>query len=133
MMLRKTLIAGAILTSFTGSAYSGSEIEKLITMLHENRMVNDAQFGRLQAELKQNQANASQEKQDVQQQLAQATKPSDVEVKVKGGVSVKTRDGKFLTKLGGRVQADAASYSGDPAMGDGTVIRRARLYLEGIV
>lgn len=133
MTLRKTLIAGAIFSSFTGAACAGSEIQTLITMLHENGMVNDAQFGRLQAELKQNQVNASQEKQDVQKQLAEATKPSDVEVQVKGGVTVKTRDGKFSTKLGGRVQADAAIYSGQPAMGDGTEIRRARLYLEGIM
>ena len=133
MMLRQTLIAGAIFSSFIGSAYAGSEIETLITMLHENGMVNDAQFGRLQAELKQNQANTSQEKLEVQKQLAEATKPSDVEVQVKGGVTVKTRDGKFSTKLGGRVQADAATYSGQPEIGDGTEIRRARLYLEGIM
>jgi phosphate-selective porin OprO/OprP len=133
MMLRKTLIAGAIFSSFIGSAYAGSEIETLITMLHENGMVNDAQFGRLQAELKQNQANTNQEKQQVQKQLAEATKPTDVEVQVKGGVTVKTRDGKFSTKIGGRVQADAATYSGDPEIGDGTEIRRARIYLNGVM
>jgi len=131
MMLRKTLIAGAIFSSFIGSAYAGSEIETLINMLHENGMVNDAQFGRLQAELKENKSTANQEKQQVQQQLAEATKPSDVEVKVKGGVTVKTRDGKFSTKIGGRVQADAATYSGQPEIGDGTEIRRARIYLSG--
>lgn len=130
-MLRKTLIAGAIFSSSIGSAYAGSEIETLINMLHENGMVNDAQFGRLQAELKQNQSAANQEKQEVQKQLAEATKPSDVEVQVKGGVTVKTRDGKFSTKIGGRVQADAASYSGQPDIGNGTEIRRARLYLSG--
>jgi phosphate-selective porin OprO and OprP len=131
MVLRKTLIAGAIFSSFIGSAYAGSEIETLINMLHENGMVNDAQFGRLQAELKQNKTADTQEKQEVQKQLAEATKPSDVEVQVKGGVTVKTRDGKFSTKIGGRVQADAATYSGDPEIGNGTEIRRARLYLSG--
>jgi phosphate-selective porin OprO/OprP len=133
MMLGKKIIAGVIFSAFTTTAYAGSEIETLITMLHENGMVNDAQFGRLQAELKQNQSTSSQEKQQVQKQLAEATKPSDVEVKVKGGVTVKTRDGKFSTKIGGRVQADAATYSGDPAIGDGTEIRRARMYLNGIM
>ena len=131
MMLRKTLIAGAIFSTCIGSAYGGSEIETLITMLHENGMVDDAQFGRLQDELKQNKVIASKEKQAVQKQLAEATKPSDVEVQVKGGVTVKTRDGEFSTKIGGRVQADAASYSGDPAIGNGTEIRRARIYLSG--
>jgi phosphate-selective porin OprO/OprP len=133
MMLRKTLIAGAIFTSFIGSVYAGSEIETLITMLHENGIVNDAQFGRLQAELKQNQVNTSKEKLEVQKQLAEATKPSDVEIQVKGGVTVKTRDGKFSTKIGGRVQADAVTYSGDPTIGDGTEIRRARMYLDGVM
>lgn len=126
MMLRKTLIAGVIFSSFIGATHAGSEIETLISMLHENGMVNDAQFERLQAELKQNQANASQKK-----QLAEVTKSSDVEVQVKGGVTVKTRDGQFSTKLGGRLQADAALYSGQPKIGDGTEIRRARLYLKG--
>jgi phosphate-selective porin OprO/OprP len=133
MSLQKTLIAAAIFSSCMGPAYAGSEIETLITMLHENGMVNDAQFGRLQAELKKNQMNARQEKQHVQKQLTEATKPSDVDVQVKGGVTVKTRDGQFSTKLGGRVQADVAVYSREPAMGDGTEIRRARLYLEGIM
>ena len=131
MTLRKTLVAAAIFSSFAGSAYAGSEIETLINMLHENGMVNDAQYGRLQAELKQNQVQAAEKQTSIDNQLAEATKASDVEVKVKGGVTVKTRDGKFSTKLGGRVQADAATYGGQPNMGDGTEIRRARLYLEG--
>jgi phosphate-selective porin OprO/OprP len=132
-MLKKTIIAGVIVSAFTTTAYAGSEIETLITMLHENGMVNDAQYGRLQAELKQNQSTASQDKQQVQEQLAEATKPSDVEVQVKGGVTIKTRDGKFSTKIGGRVQADAATYSGDLEIGDGTEIRRARMYLNGVM
>ncbi|NOQ93531.1 MAG: porin [Methylophaga sp.] len=131
MNLTKTLIAGAILTVFVSSANAGSEIETLITMLHENGMVSDEQFARLQAELKQNQVSANAEKKAVQEQLAEATKPSDVDVKIKGGLSIKTRDGDFSTKLGGRVQIDAATYSGQPEIGDGTELRRARLYLQG--
>lgn len=131
MMLRKTLIAAAMFSSFIGSAYAGSEIETLINMLHENGIVDDAQFNRLQTELKQNQSDVSVEKEEVQKQLAEVNKPSDVEVQVKGGLAVKTRDGQFSTKLGGRVQADAATYSGEPEIGDGTEIRRARLYLSG--
>jgi len=127
----KTFIAAAILSTMTTSAYAGSEIETLINMLHENGMVSDAQYGRLAAELEENKAQSVKKETKIQEQLTEATKPSDVEVKVKGGVTVKTRDGKFSTKIGGRVQADAASYSGDPQMGDGTEIRRARLYLQG--
>lgn len=127
----KTLIAAAILSTITTSAYAGSEIETLINMLHENGMVSDAQYGRLVAELEQNKAQSVEKETKIQQQLAEATKPSEVEVKVKGGVTVKTRDGKFSTKLGGRVQADASTYRGDPKIGDGTEIRRARLYIQG--
>lgn len=127
----KTLLAAALFSAMATTAQAGSEIETLITMLHENGMVSDEQYGRLVAELEQNKTQSVEKDTKLQAQLAEATKPSDVEVKVKGGVTVKTRDGQFSTKLGGRVQADAATYSGDPEMGDGTEIRRARLYLEG--
>ncbi|MDF1588871.1 MAG: porin [Gammaproteobacteria bacterium] len=127
----KTLLATALFSAMATTAQAGSEIETLITMLHENGMVSDEQYGRLVAELEQNKAQSVEKDTKIQAQLTEATKPSDVEVKVKGGVTVKTRDGKFSTKLGGRLQADAATYSGDPEMGDGTEIRRARLYLEG--
>lgn len=127
----KSVIAAAILSAMVSTANAGSEIETLINMLHENGMVSDAQYGRLVDELKQNNIQTAEKETKVQQQLAEATSPSDIEVKVKGGVTVKTRDGQFSTKLGGRVQADAATYSGDPEVGDGTEIRRARLYLQG--
>ncbi|MDT8371141.1 MAG: porin [Gammaproteobacteria bacterium] len=127
----KTLLAAALFYAMATTAQAGSEIETLITMLHENGMVSDEQYGRLVAELEQNKAQSVEKDTKIQAQLTEATKPSDVEVKVKGGVTVKTRDGKFSTKLGGRLQADAATYSDDPEMGDGTEIRRARLYLEG--
>lgn len=131
MSIRKILLASAIASSFMNTAYAGSEIETLIDMLHENGMVSDEQYGRLQAELKQNEVVAIQNKQEIQQQITDATNTSNIDIKVKGGITVKTNDGKFSTKLGGRVQADAASYSGGPAMGNGTEIRRARLYLQG--
>tara|TARA_R110002050_G_scaffold81165_2_gene173468 strand:- start:1372 stop:2757 length:1386 start_codon:yes stop_codon:yes gene_type:complete len=127
---KHSLIAITLL-SYISAAHAGSEIETLINMLHKNGMVNDAQYGRLQTELKQNQVSVDHEKQEVQKQLAEVAKSSDVEVEVKGGVTVKTRDGQFSTKIGGRLQADAAFYNGDPSIGNGTEIRRARLYLEG--
>lgn len=128
----KTSLFLAGLSAMTCSpAYAGSEIESLINMLHENGTVSDAQYGRLMAELKQNQAKQASQQQEVDKKLAEATKPSDVEVSVNGGINVKTRDNKFSTKIGGRVQADAAAYGGDPDMGDGTEIRRARLYVQG--
>jgi phosphate-selective porin OprO and OprP len=131
MGFKKTLVAASIFIGISLPVQAGSEIETLINMLHENGMVSDEQYGRLVAELKQNQTVVNEEKEEVQKQLAEATKPDDVEIKVKGGLTVKTRDGKFSTKLGGRVQADGATYSGEPDMGNGTEIRRARLYLQG--
>ncbi|GLQ00131.1 hypothetical protein GCM10007891_19840 [Methylophaga thalassica] len=83
MTIKRSLLAAGVLAALSGPAYAGSEIETLINMLHENGMVNDDQYGRLMAELKQNQAQAKQEKQQVDAKLAEATKPSDVEVIVK--------------------------------------------------
>ncbi len=133
MFVIKRFIVMTVLSLFTSVIYAGSEIETLINMLHKNGIVSDEQFSRLQAELKQNQMQVVQEKQAVKKQLAEATKESDVEIKVKGGVAIKTRDGQFSTKLGGRLQVDGASYGGDPHMGNGTEIRRARLYLQGMM
>jgi len=127
----RALLAAAILSTMTTTANAGSEIETLINMLHENGMVSDAQYRRLTAELAENKTQSVKKEAEFQQQLADATKPSEVEVKVKGGIALKTTDGKFSAKLGGRLQIDAANYSGEPDLGSGTEIRRARLYLKG--
>jgi len=131
MKLKTTLLSAGIVLAMASPAYAGSEIETLINMLHENGMVSEAQYGRLMAELEQNNTQVAEEKADVEKKLAEATKPSDVEVTIDKGINIKTRDEKFTTKIGGRVQADAAAYGGEPDMGDGTEIRRARLYLQG--
>lgn len=131
MKLKTTVFLAGLTAMSAMPAQAGSEIETLINMLHENGMVSDDQYGRLMAELQQNQTQAAQEKAEVNEKLAEATKPSDVEVSIDKGINIKTRDEKFTAKIGGRVQADAASYSGDPEMGDGTEIRRARLYIQG--
>lgn len=108
----------------------GSELETLINMLHENGTVSDEQYGRLMEEIKAGSEKAVTEKKEVQAQLDKAT---DVEFKLdKGGIQAKTRDGEFDVKIGGRVQVDAAWYDEDePEMGNGTEIRRARLYIQG--
>ncbi|WP_438970314.1 OprO/OprP family phosphate-selective porin [Methylophaga sp.] len=131
MRLKTTFVAASVALTMTNAAYAGSEIETLINMLHENGMVSEAQYGRLMAELEQNKTQSAEEKAAVDKKLAEATKPSDVEVTIDKGINIKTRDEKFTTKIGGRVQADAAAYGGEPDMGDGTEIRRARLYLQG--
>lgn len=115
-----------------------SELRLLVDMLHENGMVTDEQYARLLAELNQGQQQAEVEKQqaelekqEIAEKLEEATKPPEVEVTTRGGIRVRTTDGEFETRLRGRVMVDAATYSGDPEMGDGTEIRRARLAWTG--
>lgn len=131
MKTKMTIVAATLFSLNSMASYAGSEIETLINMLHENGMVSDEQYGRLIAELEQNKVQSVEKETKIQAQLLEATKPPDIEVKVKGGIGVKTTDGKFSAKLGGRLQIDAATYSGEPKIGDGTEVRRARLYLAG--
>ncbi|HAO26261.1 MAG TPA: porin, partial [Methylophaga sp.] len=130
MLSKKHLLAAAIGLSLSFSTQA-SELETLINMLHENGMVTDEQYGRLMDELAENKKTNEQQQAELDEKLAEATKPSDVEISTNGGLTLKTRDGQFSTKVGGRVQVDAATYGGSPDMGDGTDIRRARLYLSG--
>lgn len=130
MPFKKHLLTAAIGLSLSFASHA-SELETLINMLHENGMVTDEQYGRLMDELTENKQAKAQEKAEIDEKLAEATKPSDIEVSTQGGLTLKTRDGQFSTKVGGRLQVDAAAYGGSPDMGDGTDIRRARLYLSG--
>ncbi len=131
--LKRIAIAGAVCAFFAGQAQAGSELLTLIDMLHAKGIVDDAQYGRLMAEMKVGTEKAAGEKKEMQAQIDKAT---NVEVKIKGGIAVKTRDEEFTAKVGGRMQADTAWYSEDSStpgssLGDGTEIRRARLYLKG--
>lgn len=133
MMKLNILILISLLLLLTGTAaQASSEIETLIDMLHQNGTISDAQYARLQAELGERKVKNNQQVVSLGKQGVQAKKSSDVEVSVKGAVSVKTPDGAFTTKIGARVMADAAAYKNDNnTMGDGTKIRRARMSLQG--
>ena len=72
-----------------------SELRLLIDMLHENGMVSEEQYGRLLAELEQNQQKSAKEKQEIVEKLELATQPPEVEVTTKGGLRVRTTDGEF--------------------------------------
>jgi phosphate-selective porin OprO/OprP len=123
------LLASQLMIS---SAYAGSEIVTLIDMLHQNGTVSDAQYERLMAELKQNQQVQAENQLVTDAKLAAATKPLEAKVKINGGgLAVSSSDGDFTTQVGGRLQLDAAHYSGRPEMGDGTEVRRAYLTLKG--
>lgn len=99
-------------------------------MLHANGTVDNAQYGRLMAEIKDGASKDAAEKKVVQAKLDEATK---VNFKVdKGGLKIASSDGEFEFKLGGRLQVDAAIYDEDGSeMGNGSEIRRARLYVQG--
>lgn len=153
--MKKKWIAMALSASLISpTVLAGSEIETLINMLHENGMVSDAQMQRLQNELQETQAQYATQQAELaaqktelaakqaqlDKQLAESRavieasqKANNIEIVPQGGLAVRTRDGEFETKIGGRVQADAAGYSGDGDYGDGTEIRRARLNIAGKV
>lgn len=128
--LRKRILLGSICTIMAGQAQAGSEVETLIKMLHANGTVDDAQFGRLMNEIRVGSEIVTAKK---KQRLEQLDKATNVTLKVdKGGINVASSDGEFAIKIGGRVQVDSAWYDDDgTSMGNGTEVRRARLYLQG--
>lgn len=123
-------MTGVLYTLMLNQSFAGSEIETLIKMLHANGTVDDAQFGRLMAEIKINNEKVVKEKNNLQGQIDKA---SGVDVTLdKGGIHIKSSDGEFSTKIGGRMQVDAAWYDEEGSeMGNGTELRRARLYIQG--
>lgn len=114
----------------TAQVNAGSELVTLVKMLHKNGMVSDDQYGRLMDEIKQGAANAAVEEQAKQTKI---DNENPIELKIdEGGIQMKTADGAFATKIGGRVQIDGAWYNSDGTdLANGTEIRRARLYLQG--
>jgi len=130
MNIKRKLLLGTICALLGSQAQAGSEIATLIKMLHANGTVDDAQYGRLMAELKAGSEQAETEKKQIQAKLDKA---SNVEIKVdKGGIKVASSDGEFDMKIGGRVQVDSAWYDEEGTeMGNGTEIRRARIYIQG--
>ncbi|MCK5829921.1 MAG: hypothetical protein KAH20_06420 [Methylococcales bacterium] len=127
--LKKTAIIGLICVSLSPQAQAESELLMLIKMLHKNGTVDDAQYGRLLDEINTKKTIHNQEKVPT----SQNDEKTPVELVVdKGGIQVKTSDNEFLAKIGGRVQLDSAWYDEDGVeMGNGTEIRRARLYIQG--
>jgi phosphate-selective porin OprO/OprP len=129
MKFRKLAIAAAVCTGLSTQAHAGSELTTLLMLLHENGTITTEQYQHVLAEA---QATETKNTSDIKELQAKLDKATDVEVQVKGGIKVKSKDGSFSTKLGGRLQMDAAYVSEDgPKQGDGTDIRRARFSLSG--
>lgn len=129
-IMKKTVLTGIICTIFAAQVQAGSELLTLINMLHENGTIDDAQYGRLMDEINANSKKPVKQKETLQMQN---DKEPAIELKIdKGGIQVKSSDNEFSAKIGGRVQFDSAWYNEDGAeMGNGTEIRRARLYIQG--
>jgi len=136
MKLNKLALTTVVLSSFLTPVHAGSELSTLLMLLHENGTISDAQYQRVVAEMNATEQKDLTEKKQIQAQLDKAT---NVEVNInKGGLAVKTRDGAFTTKIGGRMQLDSAWYGEDSkgsgsTLGDGTEVRRARLYMKGTI
>ncbi|ORU91337.1 MAG: hypothetical protein A6F72_01950 [Cycloclasticus sp. symbiont of Poecilosclerida sp. N] len=125
----KALLLSTTLLLTSTAVLAGSELTTLLMLLHENGTITTEQYERVLAEANATEKESKLEKQELQAALDKATA---VEVTVKGGIKVASKDGSFSTKLGGRLQMDAAYYGEDgKQQGDGTDIRRARLSLSG--
>jgi phosphate-selective porin OprO/OprP len=134
MEIKKLVLVGAMCATITPQVQAESELLLLIEMLHNNGTVDDAQYQRLLDEINADKApNIKKENIAVQNTKKPNEKQPPVEITVdKGGVQVKSSDNEFAAKIGGRVQLDSSWYDEDGAeMGNGTEIRRARLYIQG--
>ncbi len=134
MKIKKLALVGAICATMTPQALAESELLLLIEMLHKNGTVDDAQYQRLLDEINAGKASViKKENRAIQNIKKPNEKQPPVEITVdKGGIQFKSSDNEFSAKIGGRVQLDSAWYEEDGAeMGNGTEIRRARLYIQG--
>jgi len=134
MKIKKLVLVGAICATISPQVLAESELLLLIEMLHNNGTVDDAQYQRLLDEINAGKAlDTKKEKIAIQNDDKPNKKQQAVEITLnKGGVQVKSSDNEFSAKIGGRVQLDSAWYDEDGAeMGNGTEIRRARLYIQG--
>ncbi len=116
-MFQLCVLLGAAIT--TGNSYGAMTNKMLLDVLLENGAINQAQYDKLLL------GSKEEEKKDV----------NEVTVSLdKGALKFKTKDGDFKAQVGGRVQVDGAWYSDDEGiLGDGTEIRRARLFMAGTV
>ncbi len=117
MRLKKTGIAGILGLMLTGSAAMAADRE-LLDILIANGAITRDQYDRL---LKKKEP---------------LTK-NDVEISLKKGLQIKTTDGNFKMKIGGRMHLQAAYHDEGRIAGrdinDGLEIRRGRLYVKGVL
>lgn len=110
-------IAGMM--AITGSSYAAMTNKMLLDVLLENGAINQNQYDKLL------QGSREEEKKSA----------DDVKISLQeGALKLQTDDGEFKVQVGGRIQADSAWFGDEKGMlGNGTEIRRARLFIAGTV
>ncbi len=142
------LAAGiGILTAPAAQADSNEALYELLKALHKNGTIDESTYQAIRRVAEQGD-EASEAKtrevvqEDVKQQVAEQAEKQAAEadaggqprVNTDGKLEVTSAEGDFKARLGGRVQADAAAYDDDQAdLGSGTRIRRARLFMSGVL
>ncbi|HET8700159.1 MAG TPA: porin [Nitrococcus sp.] len=120
--MKKAVIASVIACTMTLPAMADEALPDLLKTLRDNGTIDQQTYERLEHKA-----------------AAPVPAPSStaMRAKTKGGLlEFESADGAFSAALGGRLEIDAAAYhthgSGNE-MGNGTQIRRARLYAEGTI
>lgn len=110
MAVKVALLGGAVAMATNATAYD----KDLLDVLLSNGQINQQQYDKLMEKV-----------------------GGDAKVSLKNGhLKVKSSDGEFSVQIGGRIMADYASIDDDrnpEEDGDGSEIRRARLFVKGKV
>jgi phosphate-selective porin OprO/OprP len=139
--MRKGLAWGVALLVVGGVAASGgaqTSAEKRLRVLEEQLRETQEEMQELRRELREQKTmgekRAQDAKDEVKKEIETASK-SLPEIDTKGKLEIRSRDGNFVWKLGGRVQVDAAFYDNDDGtdLDSGSEFRRARLEMGGTV
>ncbi|MEX2516582.1 MAG: porin [Gammaproteobacteria bacterium] len=146
MKLTRTLLLLLMCGSWVSSALAGDNaaLYALLEALHENGTIDgptyevikqvaarDKEQSNAQADAQTAEAVQAEVKKQVEEQVKAATADQPT-ISTKGKFEVTSADGDFSVRLGGRIQADAALYDTDVVdHGDGSEIRRARLFMAG--
>lgn len=133
---------GVVLLALGGVAMpAGAETassEKRLRVLEEQLRETQDEMQKLRRELREQKTmgekRALDAKDDVKKEVETAAK-SLPEIDTKGKLEIRSKDGDFVWRLGGRVQVDAALYDDDDGtdLGSGSEFRRARLEMGGTV
>jgi phosphate-selective porin OprO/OprP len=123
MIINKTAKILALGTVASLSCITAQAADKeLLDILLQNGSIDQAQYSKL-----------------IEKETISKKDVNNIIVKLnQKGLQVETADKKFKMKIGGRLHADATFHSGDNKIEasqatNGTEIRRARLYLKGVM